>query len=137
LAPAPAPTPASAPASASTQLIAAARGYVRCAASNRALFQALFGAGLDKSRYPEIDEAAQPIADAFLAPALVLCGSDADAHDLVIGVVAAAHGHATLLLDGAFGHGQDANGTALRFTAGVTAAILEGRGALRADSAVR
>jgi hypothetical protein len=52
-------------------------------------------------------------------------------------VVAAAHGHATLLLDGAFGHGQNAIGTALRFTASVTAAIIEGRGALRADSAVR
>lgn len=128
--------PGTASGTASAQLIAAGRGYVRCAASNRALFHALFGAGLDKSRYPEIDEAAQPIADAFLAPALVLCGNDADAHDLALGVVAAAHGHATLLLDGAFGHGQNAIGTALRFTSSVIAAIIEGRGALRAGPSV-
>ena len=112
------------------QLAAAARGYVRCAATNRALFQALFGAGLDKSRHPEIDQAAQPVADAFLTPARAVSGSD-DAYDLALAVVAVAHGHATLLLDGAFGRGQDAVDLAARRAAAVTLAVVQGRAAIR------
>ena len=112
------------------QLAAAARGYVRCAATNRALFQALFGAGLDKSRHPEIDQAAQPVADAFLTPARALAGAD-DAHDLTLAVVAVAHGHATLLLDGAFGPGPEAVDHAARRAAAVTRAVVQGRAAIR------
>ena len=42
------------------------RAYVRFAAVNRPLFEALFYAGLDKSRYPELQRAAQPLtAKAF------------------------------------------------------------------------
>ena len=63
------------------RLTAAAVGYVRCAATNRLLFQVLFGSGLDKSRHPEIDVAARPVADAFLTPARAIRSDPADAHE--------------------------------------------------------
>jgi AcrR family transcriptional regulator len=113
------------------RLVAAACGYVACAATNRALFQVLFGAGLDKSRHPQIDRAAQPVADAFLTPARLICQDPDDAYELTLAVVAAAHGHATLLLDGAFGEGQPAVDAAQRRTANVTRAIVHGRDQLR------
>jgi len=108
------------------RLAAAAAGYVRCAAAHRPLFQVLFEAGLDKSRYPEIDAAAQPIAEAFLIPARTIRADPADAHELTRAVVAAAHGHAALLLDGAFGRGPEALDAATRRTTTVTRAIVAG-----------
>jgi AcrR family transcriptional regulator len=85
------------------RLIAAATGYVRCAATHRPLFQVLFGAGLDKLHHPEIDVAAPPVADAFLTRACAIRPEKAEAYELTLAVVATAHGHASLLLDGAFG----------------------------------
>lgn len=108
------------------RLAAAAVGYVRCAATHRPLFQVLFEAGLDKSRYPQIDAAAQPIADAFLSPARAIRPDPADAHELTLAVVAAAHGHAALLLDGAFGRGPEALAAATRRTGTVIRAIVAG-----------
>ncbi len=108
------------------RLTGAAAGYVRCAATNRPLFQVLFVAGLDKRRHPEIDEAAKPVADAFLTPALAIRPDPAQAHELTLAVVAAAHGHATLLLDGAFGDGPDAVDAATRRAVTVTRAIIAG-----------
>jgi AcrR family transcriptional regulator len=108
------------------RLAAAAAGYVRCAAIHRPLFQVLFGAGLDKSRYPEIDAAARPVTDAFLIPARAIRPDTAEAHELTLAVVAAAHGHASLLLDGAFGQGPEAVDAAIRRTATVTRAIVAG-----------
>lgn len=111
------------------KLAAATRGYVRCAATNRALFQALFGADLDKTRHSEIDRAAQPVADAFQTPARALDSGE----DLAVAVVAVAHGHATLLLDGAFGRAEDATEQAARRAAAVTRAVVQGRAALSSD----
>jgi AcrR family transcriptional regulator len=108
------------------RLTAAAAGYVRCAATHRPLFQVLFGAGLDKSRHPEIDVAAQPIADAFLAPARAIRPDPAEAHELALAVVATAHGHASLLLDGAFGQEPDAVDAATRRAVTVTRAVIAG-----------
>jgi AcrR family transcriptional regulator len=122
---------------AADRLVAAACGYVRCAASNRALFLALFGAGLDKSRHPEIEQAAKPVADAFLAPARTICGHPDEAYDLTLAVVAAAHGHASLLLDGAFGNGQEAIDAATHRAANVTRAIIHGRKELHSSTTRR
>ena len=49
------------------RLAAMARGYVRFAAANRPLFEVLYEAGLDKASHPEIEQAEQPLADAFMA----------------------------------------------------------------------
>jgi AcrR family transcriptional regulator len=113
------------------RLAAAAGAYVRFADEQRALFQALAGAGLDKDRHPEIARAAQPIGAAFLSPAADLTGGDqVAAARLVSAIVATAHGHATLMLDGTFGSGQNAAETAARQAAAAALALIAGREAL-------
>jgi AcrR family transcriptional regulator len=112
------------------RLAAAAETYVRFAHEHRALFQALVGSGLDKDRHPEIGRAALPISAAFLAPAAELAGGDkAAAARLVSAVVATAHGHAMLMLDGSFGSGQQAADAAGQ-AATATLALITGREAL-------
>jgi NAD(P)-dependent dehydrogenase (short-subunit alcohol dehydrogenase family) len=109
------------------RLAAAAETYVRFADEHRALFQALAGSGLDKARYPEIGRAAQPISAAFLSPAAELVGGDkAAAGRLVSAIVATAHGHAMLMLDGTFGSGQQAADAAAQ-AATATLALVAGR----------
>jgi AcrR family transcriptional regulator len=113
------------------RLAAAAGAYVRFAGEQRALFQALAGAGLDKDRHPEIARAAQPVGAAFLFPAADLTGGDqAAAARLVSAIVATAHGHATLMLDGTFGSGPEAAETAARQAAAAALALIAGREAL-------
>lgn len=116
----------------SQRLAAAAAAYVRFADEQRALFQALAGSGLDKGRHPEIARAAEPVGAMFMSAAAGLAGGDqAAAARLVSAVVATAHGHATLLLDGAFGPGEEAAETAARQAAAATLALIDGRDALR------
>jgi AcrR family transcriptional regulator len=114
------------------QLAAAAQAYVRFADEHRPLFQALAGSGLDKDHHPEIARAAQSIGTAFLSPAAELAGGDqAATARLVSAIVATAHGHAMLLLDGAFGPGRPAADTAAGQAAAATLALITGREALR------
>jgi AcrR family transcriptional regulator len=114
------------------RLAAAAQAYVRFADEHRPLFQALAASGLDKDRHPEIARAARSIGAAFLAPAAELTGGDlAAAARLVSPVVATAHGHALLLLDGTFGTGRAAAGTAAGQAAAATLALITGREAFR------
>jgi AcrR family transcriptional regulator len=113
------------------RLADAAATYVRFADEHRALFQALAGSGLDKDRHPEIGRAAEPIGAAFMSPAAELTGDDeAAAVRLVSAVVATAHGHAMLLLDGTFGSGPQAADTAGGQAAAATLALITGRQAL-------
>jgi AcrR family transcriptional regulator len=113
------------------RLAAAAAAYVRFADEHRPLFQALAGSGLDKGRHPEIGRAAGPVAAAFLAPAADLAGGDeAAAARLVAAVVATAHGHAALMLDGAYGTGPAAAGAAARQAEAAALALIAGRDAL-------
>jgi len=114
------------------RLAAAAQAYVRFAHEQRALFQALAGSGLDKDRHPEIARAAQPVGTAFLSPAAELTGGDqAAAARLVSAIVATAHGHATLMLDGAFGSGHPAADAAAGQAAAAALALIAGRQNLR------
>jgi AcrR family transcriptional regulator len=114
------------------RLATAAETYVRFADEQRALFQALAGSGLDKDRHPEIARAAQPIRAAFLSPAAELTGEDqAAAARLVSAIVATAHGHATLMLDGTFGSGHPAADVAAGQAAAATLALIAGRQNLR------
>jgi AcrR family transcriptional regulator len=110
------------------RLAAAAQTYVRFADEQGALFQALVGSGLDKDRHPEVARAAQSVGAAFLAPAVELTGGDqAAAARLVSAIVATAHGHAMLMLDGTFGSGQQAAAAAARQSAAATLALITGR----------
>lgn len=114
-------------------LAAAAREYVQFAADQRPLFQALFGTGLDKSR-PDLRQVEQAIGELLLTHARKLCGTEQHAHRLTSAVVATAHGHAGLLIDGGFA-GSDTTEDTVRIAAdqcaAATRALITGRRALR------
>jgi AcrR family transcriptional regulator len=113
------------------RLAAAAEAYVRFADEQRALFQALSGSRLDMDRHPEVARAAEPIGALFLSAAAEVAGGDqAAAARLVSAIVATAHGHATLMLDGTFGSGQEAARAAARHAAAAALALIAGRRAL-------
>jgi AcrR family transcriptional regulator len=113
------------------RLAAAARTYVRFAEEQRPLFQALAGSGLAKDNDPEIARAAQAIGAIFLSPAAALTnGSEPAAARLASAIVATAHGHAVLMLDGTFGTGPHAAETAAEQAAGATLALITGRDSL-------
>jgi AcrR family transcriptional regulator len=111
----------------SQQLTVAAATYVRFCAENRALFDALVLSGLDKSRYPELLAAAQPIVDAFVGPATALVAhGHEEATSLALSVIAVALGYTTLLFDGTFGTGQDAVEEAANQVAVAVSALING-----------
>jgi AcrR family transcriptional regulator len=113
------------------------RGYVRFAAQQRPLFDVLYGAGLDKSRYPELQRAWVGVDDLVISTVKALYPDDADAADeLQDALEATAHGHAMLLLDGSYGDGSYGDGPeAVEVVADRAAraalALIRGRAALR------
>jgi AcrR family transcriptional regulator len=110
------------------RLAAAARAYVHFADEQRPLFQALAGSGLSKDSHPEITRAAQTIGEVFLSPSAALAtGSQTAAARLASAIVATAHGHAMLMLDGTFGSGPDAVQAAAEQAAAATLALISGR----------
>ena len=113
------------------QLAAMASAYVRFAAQQRPLFDALFNSGLDKSRYPELTRAWAPIDALFDLVADVCAGDEATADALAAALEATAHGHAALLRDGEYGEGPDAVRIAAGKAAAATLALIAGRQALR------
>ncbi len=102
------------------RLAAASAEYVRFAAEQRPLFQALYGAGLDKRR-PDLQRMGERIGALFRAPARQICDTEAHAQRLTSAVTATAHGHATLLVD----HGVDEN--APEDAAAAVRALIAGR----------
>jgi AcrR family transcriptional regulator len=114
----------------SQRLARMTRAYVRFAAEHRPLFDTLYSAGLDKTRYPELQRAWEPV-DAFLGVVEEICGGDVAAADaLAAALEATAHGHAMLLLDSEPGADADAVATAADRAAAATLAIISGRAAL-------
>ncbi len=112
------------------RLAAMARAYVQFAAEQRPLFDTLFSAGIDKSRYPELQQAWEPV-DAFMSVVQEICeGDEAAAEALAEALEAAAHGHAALLLNGDYGEGPEAVGAAADKAARATLALIAGRSAL-------
>ncbi|HEY1915694.1 MAG TPA: TetR/AcrR family transcriptional regulator [Streptosporangiaceae bacterium] len=82
------------------RLAAITVAYVRFAAAHRALFSVMFEPGLDKAHHPEIEEAAGPLNDLFLANVRALTGGDeAKTEELENAIQAVAHGYAMLLFD--------------------------------------
>jgi AcrR family transcriptional regulator len=113
------------------RLAAMARAYVRFAGEQWSLFDALFISGLDKSRFPELTRAWEPV-DEMLLVVDEICDGDADAaRALADAVEASAHGHAALLRDGDYGDGPAAVRAAADMAASATLALIAGRGALR------
>jgi AcrR family transcriptional regulator len=113
------------------RLAAVASAYVRFAAEHRPLFDTLYSAGIDKSRYPELQRAWEPI-DALLAQVQQICDGDAAAAEaLTAAAEATAHGHAMLLVDGEYGQGPDAVRAAADSAARAALALIAGRASLR------
>jgi AcrR family transcriptional regulator len=114
------------------RLAAASAEYVRFAAERRPMFDALFGAGLDKTRYPRLEEAAATALETVLAAARELApgGEEAAAAILVEAITALAQGHAARLLEGGFGEPPAAVGVASERVAAATLALIRGRSLL-------
>ena len=110
------------------QLATVAGAYVRFAAVHRPLFEALFSAGLDKSRHPDLEQASQRVYAVVAAPAHTLAGSDAAL--LVGAIAAAAHGHASLLVDGKATTDPMTVDAVVEAAARTALALVEGRAAL-------
>ncbi|MDO8186254.1 TetR/AcrR family transcriptional regulator [Conexibacter sp. JD483] len=118
-------------------IAAAARAYVRFAAERRAMFEVLFGAGLDKSRFPRLETATHALLDDLVeATRPLVPARDPDAAAaLVLAMGGLAQGHATLLLDHAFGAGDDVVEQALVRVEAATRALVRGRSVLFAELA--
>jgi AcrR family transcriptional regulator len=113
------------------RLAVMAGAYVRFAAQQRPLFDTLYNSGLDKSRYPELQRACEPV-DALLTVVLEVCDGDTAAADaLADAVEASAHGHAMLLIDGEYGQGPDSVNAAAAKAIASARALIAGRQALR------
>jgi AcrR family transcriptional regulator len=116
------------------RLAGAAVAYVRFAAERRAMFEVLFGAGLEKARYPRLEEATLGLlADLVDATLPLAPGRDPEAaSSLVMAMGGLAQGHATLLLDHAFGLDSEADAVAdaERRVAAATRALVRGRSVL-------
>jgi AcrR family transcriptional regulator len=113
------------------RLAGMAAAYVRFAALHRPLFDTLFTAGIDKTRYPELQRAWEPV-DALLGEIRQICDGDVVAVDaLTAAAEATAHGHAMLLVDGEYGNGPDAVRAAADAAARATLALIAGRAELR------
>jgi AcrR family transcriptional regulator len=113
------------------RLAGMAAAYVRFAALHRPLFDTLFTAGIDKTRYPELQRAWEPV-DELLGEIRQICDGDVVAVDaLTAAAEATAHGHAMLLVDGEYGNGPDAVRAAADAAARATLALIAGRAELR------
>jgi AcrR family transcriptional regulator len=114
------------------RLAAMASAYVRFAGEQRPLFDTVFGTGIDKSRYPELQRAWRPLDDTFDSSVAEICGGDPlAARALGEAAEATAHGYAMLLLDGSFGSGTDAIAVASGQAARAVLALIRGRAALQ------
>jgi AcrR family transcriptional regulator len=123
------PVPSQAP---GQQLAAMARAYVRFAGEQRPLFDTVFGTGIDKSRYPDLQQAWGPLDEAFDGCVEAICeGDPALAEALGTAAEATAHGYAMQLLDGTFGQGEDVMAEVAGLAAGAVLALIEGRAALQ------
>jgi AcrR family transcriptional regulator len=114
------------------QLAAAIAAYVRFAAERRPMFESIFGAGLEKSKYPRLEQAGAAALSAVSAPALELTpgGDEEKAAILVQALTSLAQGHATMLLEGYYGEPPEAVDVAAERAAGATRALLRGRSQL-------
>jgi AcrR family transcriptional regulator len=114
------------------QLAAMAGSYVRFAAQQRPLFDALFSSGLDKSRHPELQRAWEPVDALLTAVVQRVCDDDpAAAEALADAIEATAHGYAMLLTDGEYGQGDEAVTATVDKAIASARALIAGRQALR------
>jgi AcrR family transcriptional regulator len=114
------------------KLAAVAASYVRFAAEQRPMFEALFGAGIEKSKYPRLEEAGAAVvaSAADVARKLAPAGDEEAGAILIQALTGLAQGYATLLLEGGFGEGPEAVDLACERAAAAAGALLRGRSLL-------
>ena len=111
------------------RLAAMARAYIRFAAEQRPLFDAVNGSGLDKHRYPDLAHAYEAIDRVFRDAVRDVCGPD-EAEALGQALEVTAYGFAMFLADGDFGTGPDVVQRTAERAARATLALIAGRQAL-------
>ena len=116
------------------KLAAMAAAYVRFAAGRPALFDLVFGLGLDrKHRDPELRTAFETVEAELAAGVAELCPDDPGAAEaLADAIEATAHGYAALLTDGPEAPAAADIDRAASQAAKATRALIQGRAALRA-----
>jgi AcrR family transcriptional regulator len=109
------------------RLAALAAAYVRFAGMQRPLFEAAFGAGVDKDQHPEVKAAEAPLDRVFTDCIRELANGAADPDELAAAVEAVAHGHAMLLLDEGSAGDRDATERAAERASRATLALVASR----------
>ena len=113
------------------RLAAMARAYIRFAAEQRPLFDAVNGSGLDKHRYPDLLHAYEAVDRVLNDAVRDVCGPDeAVAEALGQALEVTAYGFAMFLADGDFGTGPDVVQRTAERAARATLALIAGRQAL-------
>jgi AcrR family transcriptional regulator len=125
------------PEPAADKLAGVSAAYVRFAAERRPMFDALFGAGLDKAKHPQLEAAATAVVEPVFDVALELAPDrDAEAATILLeAMTGLAQGHAVLLLDGNFGELPGAVDLAGERVAAATRALVRGRSVLFSEAA--
>jgi AcrR family transcriptional regulator len=113
------------------RLAAMGRAYIRFAAEQRPLFDAVNGSGLDKHRYPDLVQAYEGVDRVFYDAVREVCGPD-EAAAKALGQVleVTAYGFAMYLTDGDFGTGPGVVEQTAERTARAALALIAGRQAL-------
>jgi AcrR family transcriptional regulator len=110
------------------QLAAASGAYVRFAAERKAMFEVLFSAGLDKSRFPDLRAAGSRAAEGLFEVVRKLASGRPERQVVLLQAWGAlAQGHATMLNDGSFGPPPGAVELAAERAAAATRALVAGR----------
>jgi AcrR family transcriptional regulator len=109
------------------RLAVVARAYVSFAREQRALFDVVFGSGLDKAAHPDLAAAGGRVLGLLLPETRQLTADDAEAQELLLSVAALAHGHAVFLLEGGFGPVEAATPGALALVDRSVRALIAGR----------
>jgi AcrR family transcriptional regulator len=114
------------------QLAALCATYVRFAAERRPMFEVLFGAGLEKAKYPALEAAAHQVMEAIAGVALQLTpGRDEEAAGKLMQALAAlAQGHASMLLESGLPFSEEAVEDAAERAAAAARALVRGRSEL-------
>ncbi|URN00925.1 TetR/AcrR family transcriptional regulator [Actinomadura madurae] len=111
-----------------------ARGYVRFAAENPALFDTLYAKEVFFPGNVELAEAMLPVVEAFVVPARTLEESSPELTlRLVVGVAAVTHGYAAFLRTGSFTGSDDPFRAAADNAAFATRALIAGREELKVE----
>ena len=118
---------ARAPSEPADRLAAVVRAYVSFAAEERALFDVVFGAGLDKAQHADVAAASAEVLAVLLPETAALTKDEERAQELLMALASLAHGYAVFLTERAFGPVEQALAPTLDHVERSARALLAGR----------